>query len=302
MGRERHSFLGGKALLREFCSRVPFGDVYAYLRYPKHNYIYNKILVAESQNINCAPHGIEPKKYPVFCKPIYNLRGMGKNSQVAADQKTLRSIMEPGCFWMELLTGVHVSTDVVLVKGQPVWWKHATGIPAKGGMFSLWTIHAGPFKKIESYCGAWFRKHLKGYTGLVNTETIGGKMIEVHLRHSEQWRDLYGEEWMRAVVTLFKKGVWRYRDSQSKDAYSIPLFAPHHGAPYKPPSRTYLNALQKQKGILKITISFHTTRTPEFHSMPPGGFRLAVINCGDLKAGMEVKKQLARAFGVTPLV
>ena len=31
-----------------------------------------------------------------------------------------------------------------------------------------------------------------GYTGMVNFETIGGRIIEAHLRFADQWPDLYG--------------------------------------------------------------------------------------------------------------
>jgi hypothetical protein len=30
--------------------------------------------------------------------------------------------------------------------------------------------------------------------------------------------------------------------------------------------------------------------------MPPGGFRLAIINCWDLAAGQEVREELRRLF------
>ena len=39
-----------------------------------------------------------------------------------------------------------------------------------------------PMPAIEDYCGAWIRRHLAGYTGMLNLETIGGRIIEVHLR------------------------------------------------------------------------------------------------------------------------
>ena len=35
-------------------------------------------------------------------------------------------------------------------------------------------------------------KHLAGYTGMLNLETIGGTIIEAHLRFADQWPDLYG--------------------------------------------------------------------------------------------------------------
>ena len=49
---------------------------------------------------------------------------------------------------------------------------------------------------------AWLRSNLRGYTGMVNLETIGGTIIECHLRFTDQWPDLYGgDAWVGAVVT-----------------------------------------------------------------------------------------------------
>ena len=37
---------------------------------------------------------------------------------------------------------------------------------------------------------------------------------------------------------------------------------------------------------------------PLHHAMPPGGFRLAVVNCWDLEAGRRVRAELAALFGL----
>jgi hypothetical protein len=36
------------------------------------------------------------------------------------------------------------------------------------------------------------------------------------------------------------------------------------------------------------------------HSMPPGGFRLAIVNCWNPKTGFKVREQLALMFHSTP--
>jgi hypothetical protein len=93
----------------------------------------------------------------------------------------------PGHFWMRLLEGRHVSSDLTVVDGEPRWWRHVTGKPAGQGTFDYWTVHAEAELEIEAYCSAWVRKHLTGYAGMLNLETIGGTIIEVHLRFADQW-------------------------------------------------------------------------------------------------------------------
>jgi hypothetical protein len=79
-----------------------------------------------------------------------------------------------------------VSSDLAVVNGEPVWWRHVSGKPAGGGTFDYWTVHAEPAPEIEARCGVWVSKHLAGYTGMLNLKTIGGTIIEVHLRFADQ--------------------------------------------------------------------------------------------------------------------
>jgi hypothetical protein len=44
-------------------------------------------------------------------------------------------------------------------------------------------------------------------------------------------------------------------------------------------------------------MTFHQDHAPELHSMPPGGFRLAIINCWNPEIGLKVRRQLALLFG-----
>ena len=101
---------------------------------------------------------------------------------------------------MTLLEGRHVSSDVAVVDGAPRWWRHVTGKPAGEGTFDYWIVHAEPDAGIEARCGAWMQQNLAGYTGMLNLETIGGTIIEAHLRFADQWPDLYGPGWVDAVV------------------------------------------------------------------------------------------------------
>jgi hypothetical protein len=134
--------------------------------------------------------------------------------------------------WMPLLQGDHLSTDVAVVNGELWWWRHAQGTLLPGGMFDYWTIFAEPQPDIEAYCGTWLRQHMADYTGMVNLETIGARIIEVHLRFADQ-------------------------------------------------------------------VTFHEDRPPTAHSMPPGGFRLAIVNGWDLASGFAVREKLALTFWST---
>ena len=278
---------------------IPTDDPDCWRLYPEHRWIYNKLAVAESQGLECAPHGVIPQKYPVFSKPVINLKGMGVDAHVLRSESEYRARARPGCMWMTLLEGDHVSSDVAVVAGEAKWWRHAVGLALPGGAFDYWTVHAAARAELERYCGAWMREHLAGYTGMVNLESIGGKIIEAHLRFSDQWPDLYGEGWLDAVVRLYERGLWQYDDRARRDAYSVVLFARHQNG-YRHPPRALVDELLTEPQVSSIQITFHEGRDAQLHAAPPGGMRLAIVNCRELDAGRLARAKLAGAIFGAP--
>jgi hypothetical protein len=270
-------------------------DTDAWLWYPAFRWVYDKLTVALSQGLEAGPHGTPPPRFPVFSKPIINLKGMGAGSRVLYSQADYEQYYAPGHFWMTLLEGRHVSSDLAVVEGAPRWWRHVTGKPAGEGTFDYWTVHAEPDVEIEGRCGAWVRKHLAGYTGMLNLETIGGTIIEVHLRFADQWPDLYGPGWVDAVVRLYETGTWDFADADRRGGYSVVLFGPN-GPRYRHPPPPLLDEIKRIPGVSSVQITFHEDVAPERHSMPPGGFRLAVINGFDLAAALAARERLTAHF------
>lgn len=270
-------------------------DADAWLWYPAHRWVYDKLKVALSQGLDAGPHGIKPPRFPVFSKPITNLKGMGVGSRVLRSQADYERHYAPGHFWMTLLDGPHISSDLAVVDGEPRWWRHVTGKPAGEGTFDYWVVHAASDAGIENRCGAWVRKHLAGYTGMLNLETIGGAIIEAHLRFADQWPDLYGAGWVEAIARLYESGVWEFADTDRRDGYSVVLFGPH-GVRYRHPPPALIEALKCMPDISSVQITFHEDVAPDRHAMPPGGFRLAVVNGFDLAAGLAARERLRKFF------
>lgn len=277
---------------------IPTDDEHAYALFPEHRWIYNKLLVCDTQGIDGAPHGIPPPSFPVFSKPIYNMHGMGVGGRVIASEAELAVNIHAGHMWMHLAEGEHVSSDVVVIGGEPQWWRHCIGHALGQGVFDYWTMLAEERPVIEDYAGNWLRRNLKGYSGAVNIETIGGVIIEVHLRFADQWPDLYGANWLDAVVELYTRKRWRYADADRRDGYSVVLFGAH-GVPYRHPPPALVDEIHARDGVSSVQITFHEDLPPEQHAMPPGGFRLAIINCWQLDSGLQARKDLALAFWST---
>jgi hypothetical protein len=45
-----------------------------------------------------------------------------------------------------------------------------------------------------------------------------------------------------------------------------------------------------------VQITFHEDKAPEHHAMPPGGFRLAIVNSTSLSAGEAGREKLREAL------
>jgi hypothetical protein len=274
---------------------IPTEDSDAWTWNPKHRWVYDKIAIAQSQGLPAGPHGVTPPFFPVFSKPIVNLRGMGIGSRIMSDEADYRRHSTPGHMWMPLLEGKHVSSDVAVADGAPRWWRHVTGKPAGEGTFDLWTVHAEADPAIEKRCGDWIQKHLAGYTGMLNLETIDGTIIEAHLRFSDQWPDLYGAGWVEALVRFYQTRKWEYSDRNRRDGFSVVLFGPKDRR-YRHPPRALVEKILRMPEISSVQVTFHEERSLESHAMPPGGFRLAIVNAWDLQAGENAREKLRSFF------
>jgi hypothetical protein len=221
---------------------------------------------------------------------------MGVGSRPLHSEADYIDAYRPGHFWSTLLDGDHVSSDAVVIDGEPKWWRHAHGITGAQGTFDYWEIGAAPHPAIEEWVGQWSRKHLKGYSGIINLETIGARIIEVHLRFADQWPDLYGgDRWVEALVRLYQKREWTFNDRARRTGYSVVLFSPH-GRRYRYPSQALQQEILALPGVSSLQITFHEDWAPERHAMPPGGFRVAIINCWDRAAGNAARDRLRAHF------
>ena len=110
---------------------IPTDDPDCWLLFPAQRWIYDKLRIAQTQGLNAGPHGVAPEGFPVFSKPIINLKGMGIGSRVIRSAAEMEHDYQPGHMWVPLLTGEHVSTDCAVEDGRVAWGRHATGVPSR---------------------------------------------------------------------------------------------------------------------------------------------------------------------------
>jgi len=69
------------------------------------------------------------------------------------------------------------------------------------------------------------------------------------------------------------------------------LFGPH-GPRYRHPPAGLVTQVRNMPEVSSVQITFHADKNPERHAMPPGGFRLAIVNAWSLSAGFAARDML----------
>ena len=287
------AFLGGDKWTRQYfdgvdCpADVPVDDEYGWALNPLYNWVYNKLALYRATGLESAPHGVYPPRFPVFSKPIVNLHGMGAGSRLIETPADWEAAQTPGHLWCQPLEGVHISTDMAIVDGFPQWWAHTECFPRGGGTFDYFHVLEHPLPTLETRLNEFVWRCLRPYTGMLNIETIDGQIIEVHLRLTDQYPDLYGPNFIKAVARLYAHHTW-YLDGHGFGGYSVCCWVDSGDIPTKP-SPGMLEEIRQAHGVSSVQITFYDDSQ---NLMPPGGFRVAVINCHDLVVGKRCRDRI----------
>lgn len=275
---------------------IPTDDSEAYAMYPRHHWVHNKLMVAELQGLRAGPFGVSPQSYPIFSKPVYNLSGMSVGARLFRSAEEYESRIRAGTMWCEYLQGDHYSIDCVVEDGAVRWAAFTLGHPLDKGMFDFWEVGVTPPRDVHDHVVGFIEAHLADFTGVVNVETLGGKIIEMHLRVAVQWIDLYGPAFLQALHGLYRDRTWRL-DGETGRGFSVVSFAPPKLYP-DPPADLW-REWNADPSIVYIQLpSYAEDGTFRTLGMPEGGMRLAVVNGTCLDTAMAVRERISRHYGV----
>jgi len=141
---------------------------------------YNKLLLSQMQNLECAPVGITPIDFPVIIKPIINLYGMSNGFKFIKNLKEYNQNKFIGMFWQKYLDGIQYNLDINMSNGKIIQYFCIISEPDNNGMFKY---HY--YKKnyiLSDKIINFIEDLLDTYTGFVNIEVINDYIIEMHLR------------------------------------------------------------------------------------------------------------------------
>lgn len=169
-------------------------DIQAYIRFPTHNFVYNKLDLIQKQNIPCAPSGVypSPTHYPIVMKPIINLFGMSRDTiKIEKDDAYTKQIhnpnhpSSPSNFWMPFIEGNHYTIDLLIYQGDILFMNTFQSFSHEQKGMTIGIFREHQYRKhfsLPQICVDFLRSILGDYIGCVNIEIIGDVILEMHLR------------------------------------------------------------------------------------------------------------------------
>ena len=158
-------------------------DFDAWKVYPKLRHWYDKLWLSMKLGYSCGPCGLPiPKEGHYVIRPIYNLRGMGLAAEYRFCERGWRG-GAPGLFWCEAFTGAKLSLDLMPAPHEGWFIKRAYQAHG-GGLGVPWRWERKNKLCGETYYDGSALKELHAAHIPINIETVGGNIVEVHLRHS----------------------------------------------------------------------------------------------------------------------
>ncbi len=270
---------------------IPLQDQESYPLYPQFNWVYNKLELYKVQGIEAFPHGVIPKKFPIFSKPITNLYGMsiGAGKFDSWDESNYKA----GYLWMPYFEGQHFSVDVAITNGEPRWFCPIEGVKGDNDVFLYWKINHDISTTSMSTIYNFIFDYFTHYTGFLNFEIIDDKIIECHLRCNSQITDLVGgDDWVRALISLYLVGKWKY-EHIPKEGYAVVLRIPKEHKIYTI-NEEYIEAAKN----IKLVSSIQITTGELIDWNDDYTTRLAVVNGYGRYACQDAINILKEGFGV----
>ncbi len=252
---------------------IAWTDSEAIERYKEFAWVYDKHIlgtVTGTPTELVTPELIEKSKSDLFIKPRINLAGMGRRARAYSPGDTVILPTEP-MVAQPVLVGRHLTTDYVVGEGEVLGFFTFEALKDPRGSFLLFESKG----VVDAKATDLARKlSNSGYKGIVNVESIGGKVIEAHLRPSNQFADICGGLIHNALRYMRREG---WRGVKPEKTYSRVYRRPMTGTPYieETPDRPW-------KGVSSVQFTWYPDQDMKELTQDEFSFRYLVINGTDL--------------------
>jgi hypothetical protein len=205
-------------LIQKKCINLfPTNDIASWIKFSEYNFIYDKLSLAQLQNLECAPLPISPQQYPVIVKPIINLYGMSRGLKKINNYEEFILIKENGYFWEKYLDGDQYNYDLVIENGKIIDSFCYHSMPLNEGTF---LYHKYIKNNIPKNIVKLIETLMTNYTGFMNIELIDGYIIEAHLRLNGDFF-IFEEVMVDNFINFIKNGVYTFHEITPKTFFPI---------------------------------------------------------------------------------
>lgn len=172
---------------KSFTKKLPMFDKRAFNLYPKYNFVYDKLWIAESQELSCGKiENITESSnitYPIFIKPRWGHKSASsKNCFKIISYSHLQKYKHiPDMMWSEYIDGVENMTDYVLLNGHIIYQITYLYSKEQNGYTESYK-YISPDNQPPQNITDWVNTYLIGYSGVVNVQYRDNKIIEAGLR------------------------------------------------------------------------------------------------------------------------
>lgn len=178
---------------------------------PKDLWVMDKLILSRNLYYTSGPVGMAvPRPGHYIVRPCVNMLGLGLGAQKVWIENTTDHL-PLGYFWCEWFSGRHLSIDYH-------WGKQVLAVEGhkSENTFTKWDhwVKVADRIKLPDVIKPFSKKY-----EWINVEYIGGKCIEVHFRHNE---DFTGD-----IVHFIP--VWEGEDTTTPDGYTYRSYPDVHG-------------------------------------------------------------------------
>ena len=206
----------------KFSKKLPMYDLTAYHKYPKHNFVYDKLWVCKSQGLVCGMLSNLPNvqniEYPIFIKPRYGHKTATSKDcyKINSFEEALPFINKKDMMWNEFIEESEGMTDFILLNGSIQYQMTLKYSDKQNGFIDEWK-YISEKNKPPVKVADWLKTHLHDFTGVVNIQYRGDKIIEVGLRLARGGayiKSTNSVELVENINLIINKGSWDYTKAE----------------------------------------------------------------------------------------
>ena len=274
---------------------MPEFDMQAYQEFPNHQFVYDKLFIAKSQNmkggeLNELANSSKDPDFPIFIKPRY-----GHKSASSKNCYKINRYAELGphfqkreMMWSEFVDATESMTDFIIVNGKIVYQLTYIYSDKQHGFSDAWKYISADNTPPSAIID-WVHKNMTGYTGPLNVQYRSDKIIEVGMRFARGGIYLESTDngaLINNINHFWKTKTWNYKTDEQlgfNPYYSFKCWSPFPIV-YLIPQHV-IDIIMKTSGCKKFY---------EYYFEPTGNSNLVFFQFlhEDFSKGMIIKKTI----------